>query len=255
MAIWDDVAAGVDANYSHPGQIVWENYCTSYDAEFHGWEFDPRICRMGQAKFQFEQVLDPNDYWYQPDDDGIYWLGIMALYDGNLAPAHLWGWQTREHYFQDDAVRINADPRLGGWPYPPGIFEPIEFDSNSWDLDFELLAPAAEPDPNAELGDAPDSTNSFGATMTAYTWGVDANFPTVYQAGSPPYGPIHKHPLAVAYLGPNTTLELEADTDWDSDLINNIDPGADTPDQDGADDGVLGMPLNLPRCRWTQFDY
>ncbi|MCX6030336.1 MAG: hypothetical protein NT169_13705 [Chloroflexi bacterium] len=44
-----------------------------------------------------------------------------------------------------------------------------------------------------DLGDAPDSTNNYGIHMIAYPAGgpigVIANFPTVYSAGSPPYGP------------------------------------------------------------------
>lgn len=44
----------------------------------------------------------------------------------------------------------------------------------------------------SDLGDAPDSTNSFGAmVMTAYPWGVQADYPSVYLAGSPPHGPLH----------------------------------------------------------------
>ena len=46
-----------------------------------------------------------------------------------------------------------------------------------------------------DLGDAPDSSNNYGVTMTAYPaggpLGVPARFPTVYKTGSQPYGPIH----------------------------------------------------------------
>jgi len=53
--------------------------------------------------------------------------------------------------------------------------------------------------PASDLGDAPDSSNSFpGTAMTAYPKGgppdVRANYPSVYEAGSPPYGPIHWNP-------------------------------------------------------------
>jgi len=110
-----------------------------------------------------------------------------------------------------------------------------------------------------ELGDAPDSSNSFGSTwMTAYPKGGPpgrrAHYPTVYAAGSPPYGPIHSNPLAVAHLGERATHETEADIGPDQDWVNNIDPPANSPDRDGADDGVI-FPLNLPHCCWTTFDY
>src|SRR5690606_16704945 len=43
--------------------------------------------------------------------------------------------------------------------------------------------------PFQDYGDAPDSTNSAGAAMTAYP-GVNAAFPTAVQASGPP-GPVH----------------------------------------------------------------
>jgi len=110
-----------------------------------------------------------------------------------------------------------------------------------------------------ELGDAPDSSNSFTMVrMTAYPKGGPpgrrAYYPTVYAVGSPPYGPIHSGPLAVAHLGEKVTHETEADTGPDQDGVNNINPTTNSPDRDGADDGVI-LPLNLPNCCWTTFDY
>jgi len=110
-----------------------------------------------------------------------------------------------------------------------------------------------------ELGDAPDKSNSFPSRqMTAYPKGGPpgrrAHYPTVYAVGSPPYGPIHSNPLAVAHLGKTVTHESEADTGPDQDGVNNIDPRGDSPDKDEGDDGVV-FPLHLPHCRWTTFDY
>ncbi len=49
--------------------------------------------------------------------------------------------------------------------------------------------------PYADLGDAPDSSNTSGALMTAYPKngppGILARFPTVFGTGSPPDGPLH----------------------------------------------------------------
>ncbi|MBN2563811.1 MAG: hypothetical protein JXQ75_23090 [Phycisphaerae bacterium] len=119
-----------------------------------------------------------------------------------------------------------------------------------------LLYVLTEEEPTSDLGDAPDSSNNFAAVMTAYPpTGVMAGYPTVFGAGSPPYGPIHWQPLAVAYLGDAVTLEQEADIGLDQDPTNNIDPQNDTPDLDLADDGVT-VPLTLPHCDpQTTFDY
>jgi len=111
----------------------------------------------------------------------------------------------------------------------------------------------------SDLGDASDSTNSHGVAMTAYPKGgppgVLANYPVVFQAGSPPCGPKHLQPRAVAHLGENVSLEVEADTGLDEDGVNNIDPPTDSPDQDRYDDGLLGLPLHLPHCDDTNFKY
>jgi len=106
-----------------------------------------------------------------------------------------------------------------------------------------------------ELGDAPDSTNSFFAPMTAYPWGVPANYPTVYRIGSPPHGPFHWFPCYVAHLGHAVTWEREADLPPDQDPTTNIIPPPNISNRDRADDGILNMPLRLPHCTPTTFQY
>ena len=105
-----------------------------------------------------------------------------------------------------------------------------------------------------DLGDAPDSSNNSGITMTAYPSGTVANYPTVYLAGSPPYGPFHAQPKTVAFLGAGVSLEAEADIGLDQDIVNNILPKEKLADKDGLDDGVL-LPLSLPSCSTTTFKY
>jgi hypothetical protein len=112
------------------------------------------------------------------------------------------------------------------------------------------------PTKQLDLGDAPDSTNNYGRIMTAYQNYVKANFPTVYNDGSGtgPYGPLHRNPQAVAYLGNSVSLEDEADIGSDQDGHNNIWPVSDTSDKDWHDNGVT-FPINMPNCSWTTFDY
>jgi len=126
-----------------------------------------------------------------------------------------------------------------------------------WAADGEVedYLTAIKPQPRADLGDAPDSTNNYGTPMTAYP-SVQANFPTVFQdvVGSAPYGPIHKSAASAAFLGSGVSGENEADMGPDADGLNNLDPPADTPDQDGNDDGLLS-PVRMPHCRWTALQY
>jgi len=113
-----------------------------------------------------------------------------------------------------------------------------------------------------DLGDAPDSSNSWinplvgiPYPMTAYPWGVPAKYPTVFQAGSPPHGPIHWFPHQGAFLGRNVTVEREADIGPDQDPTNNIMPTLNLANRDLADDGVVNLPLFLPQCTPVTFNY
>jgi uncharacterized repeat protein (TIGR01451 family) len=106
--------------------------------------------------------------------------------------------------------------------------------------------------PTADLGDAPDSTNTLGLVMTTYAPPVTARFPTVF-ASSPP-GPKHLQPKGLAWLGKDVSFEDEADLPPDADGVTNIDPSANSADRDKFDDGVV-LPVLIPLCGQTQFTY
>lgn len=93
-------------------------------------------------------------------------------------------------------------------------------------------APASTPD----LGDAPDSNNSFALVMT--TPPAVAKFPTYYVAGAAPTGPRHANAPAFYFLGTAITAENQADALPDADGVPNIDPPTNVADKDGADDGI-----------------
>lgn len=99
-----------------------------------------------------------------------------------------------------------------------------------------------------DLGDAPDSTNHFGAAMLAYP-AIQAEFPTVFDpAVGVPSGPLHRNPRPF-HLGRRVSLEAEADIGPDQDPLNNIVPPANNPDNDRGDDGVRLNPANLQHCQ------
>ncbi len=112
--------------------------------------------------------------------------------------------------------------------------------------------------PPYDLGDAPDSTNHFGAAMNAFGVGSPAaRYPTVFDpATGPVQGPLHANINGV-WLGAAVTCEQEADLLPDCDGITNIDPGTNAPNRDRADDGVapVSPTINLPQCAPTQFRY
>lgn len=106
-----------------------------------------------------------------------------------------------------------------------------------------------------EGGDAPSSYNHTSAPMTTTTFitGTLANFPVVWDwdgtmgPAPPSYGFCHYYSLAPSFLGITVTHELDADLLPDDDVVTNIDPSSDTPDQDLADDGVT-FPSVVPHC-------
>ncbi len=120
--------------------------------------------------------------------------------------------------------------------------------------DLFVAGPAGKCKPEkADLGDAPDSTNHFGATMMTYAVG---NFPTVYDPPAPgPAGPLHRDAKGLLWLGSDVSLENEADMGTDQDPTNNLLAAAApaTADHDLLDDAVTSVPL--PNCAITQFPF
>jgi len=172
IGIWTDVPEGPNEPFSHPGKLIWENYCDNWVWNFAGYDKDPRVPAQheNEACFQFTQLLSqdewfyqgPNDLWDDDPNSTVYWLSIAAIYDPDQPePRYPWGWKTRPHLFRDDAVRIWGVemPSVGLLPvplpnWPPTIGckwlqgEPIEFPERvTWDMAFELTTNQPRPGP------------------------------------------------------------------------------------------------------------
>ncbi len=162
IGIWTDVPdpdpCDIDT-FSHPKELIWENYCDNYVWNFVGYDVDPRNADPtfdNEACFQFTQLLS-EDEWFQqePLEDSnqpnIYWLSIAPIWAGQTTD-YQWGWKTRKHIFQDDAVRIQDATT---WPVALGSHwtggVPLQYPEwpgggETWDLAFELTTNM--PDPN-----------------------------------------------------------------------------------------------------------
>ena len=126
-----------------------------------------------------------------------------------------------------------------------------------------------------DLGDAPDSTNHHGVSMSAYPGvypGVQAYFPTVYTDTTPlePHGPMHRQAGSLATgpvdscLGVRVSAEGEADRWFDEDggtggASHNISPTIDAPNGEGSffspsDDGTWISSV-LTHCVSTTLNY
>ena len=116
-----------------------------------------------------------------------------------------------------------------------------------------------ETNTTGDFGDAPDSTNHFNQSMTAYPRGgppgTNASYPTVFDpATGLPQGPCHNKTYLWTWLGDNVSTEYDADLLPDDDGIPNINVTIDTPDNDSYDDGLV-FPLNLTNCTLSTFNF
>jgi hypothetical protein len=266
--IYSNIPAGDSAyGYSVPGKLEWERVFGPDELNLRHWATGNQGFMNWRINIQGwimrDQVTTPNDHKdiYQcnicnitdpfiQQAGQIYWL-ILSITIRDPVGTHI-GWKTSLDHFEDGVVFWGSPTGIGGWIE---LRDPQT--EKSLDLAF-VITGGEEAKAEHDLGDAPDSTNSSGTTMTAYPKGgpagVPAKYPTVYGAGSPPYGPIHWQPKAVAYLGDGVSLENEADIGPDEDGTNNIVPPNDSSDLDKADDGVQ-VPLVLPYCGQTSFVY
>jgi hypothetical protein len=163
IGIWTDVPDPDPCdplNFSHPGTLIWQNYCDNYVWNFAGYDFDPRNnipkdpcapIEPNEACFQFTQLLSQDEWFYQDYDPcepngTIYWLSIAPIWPAGQTSPYKWGWKTRPHHFQDDAVSMKPapwnPPIVGASSWVNGI--PIQFppypdiEGVTWDMAFEL---------------------------------------------------------------------------------------------------------------------
>ena len=157
IRFWTDVPAGADpaTTWSHPGEPIHEIWCFNYevseepvgqDIDVYMYDEYDEILLMDDC-YQYNQDLTDAE-WFPQTVDEIYWLSIQALYE---EPTDFpWGWKTRPHYFNDDAVIGFDDPAVGLFWDPIMDFPPDMPDGRSWDMAYELSVP--EPATLALLG-------------------------------------------------------------------------------------------------------
>jgi len=157
ITIWTDVPQGPNNQFSHPGDMIWQIYCTNYAMEFVGWDFDPRNPGAPpEACFKYSQNLLEDEYFHQNPDGltNIYWISIAAVYPTGQIIEYPWGWKSRlrdtNSLAPDDAVVSVAgvDPPWAPIEYPAGT---------SWDMAFSLTT-AEELIATNDFGDAPQGT-------------------------------------------------------------------------------------------------
>ncbi len=149
IGIWTDVPAGVDPPYSHPGEMIreWTVARADLNERNVGCDFHPDFPGPDTC-FRYDFAI-PQEEWFLQEsaDPTIYWVSIAAHY-ATGEPTIPWGWKTREHFYNDPAVRITDpnDPTVPGSVYVEG--NPIEHPEGvPWDMAFTLgtFCPAVSP--------------------------------------------------------------------------------------------------------------
>ena len=130
--MYADVPAGVDSDYSHPGELVWQAVGCDSSPEWVGYD----DVRGLESVFEYESAIAEARWFRQHDANTVYWLSISAIYTSGDPTAYEWGWSTRPFYFGDAAAITDPDE-----PY----WAPNLYLSQVWDQAFELHALVPEP--------------------------------------------------------------------------------------------------------------
>ncbi|MCD4652801.1 hypothetical protein K8T06_02580 [bacterium] len=185
LAIWTDVPAGLPEPYSHPGILIWETIVPRLEVveAYSGCDFYPGYTL--DTCFFYEYRIPPPEWFYQEPGPTVYWLSVSAIYTVAPPDLNLWGWKTREHYFNDAAIRI-FDPLTPGMGsiYMAGlpIEEPPEI---PWDLAFELVSDISVPTatPTGPPTGPPTNTPTNPPTVTSGPSQTPLPIPTTSAAG------------------------------------------------------------------------
>jgi hypothetical protein len=108
------------------------------------------------STFQYTFSIPQPEWFFQEGDSTVYWLSISAAYS-EPPQEHIWGWLTRDHNFNGDAVRIYAPSQI----HPDSLFRIGEPLPPFWDMAFVLGT-----DRNAGLFDSGDAPDSYGTTIS-----------------------------------------------------------------------------------------
>jgi len=118
LEIWTDNPTGPNG-YSIPEQKIWEYRAAEYDEVLVGFDKYPHD--PSPPPYRHEPVFRynvrlPEDAWFcQTEENGVYWISIMAVYQQDIQPEFQWGWTNHEHFFNDDAVAGIFDGTSWQW--------------------------------------------------------------------------------------------------------------------------------------------
>lgn len=120
IRIYEDVPAGVDLPYSHPGERLYEirvdEFQESYVASI------PRFDETFEHKFLYSLDLPEP---FEQKEGSIYWISIAAIMPPNSE--FRWGWETSSDHWNDNVVSGDGHDwkDIGAPPNPVIDFEDL----------------------------------------------------------------------------------------------------------------------------------
>jgi len=143
LSIWTDVPedSTLPGSYSHPGEKVWEYkaYASACDEVLVGYakhpEYGPGQTPGREAVFRYSVRLPGRAWFYQKEDNAIYWFSVVAVYDEDNPMTRPWGWTNHAWEFQDNAVAGSLDLINGAWVWE----ELYDQAGNDQDMSFMLF--------------------------------------------------------------------------------------------------------------------
>jgi len=168
IGIWKDVPASANVAWSHPGEMIWEWVVARADVKERWVGCDYHPDHGTESCFRYEFTIPESEWFYQEPGPTIYWISISGIYDFANNLPEIWGWKTRKHFFNDDAVRIIVpyDPTVGS-VFSDG--EPIVDNAgDSWDMAFALFTTGGPvtPTPTSTPTEEPTDTPTVAMTPT-----------------------------------------------------------------------------------------
>jgi hypothetical protein len=159
IGVWTHKPKGGDVEWARPNQMIRDwvvdrnqlGETVDLSHRMPEWKDNqPDTC----FRYTFS-IFEPE--WFQQEGDSTeYWLSIAAVYQ-EPPTKHVWGWLTRELYFNATAVRILVPVSAR----PDSLFRIGERLPEHWDMAFELGT-----DQNTALYDFGDAPDGYGTTWS-----------------------------------------------------------------------------------------
>ena len=158
VGVWSDVPKGKDRDWSRPGKLIqaWVVDRSQLDEKSDKCNRIPEWMQKPDSSFQYTYSIPKADQFVQEGDSTVYWLSIAAVYQ-EPPKDHVWGWLTRERYFNDAPVRIYAPAEIR----PDSLFRIGETLPENWDMAFVLGT-----DQNTGIFDFGDATDELNTTLS-----------------------------------------------------------------------------------------